>query len=845
MVSSQLSTGLPAIARRPSVRSTRVGSHVRNDNDCVTTVDAFRYIERGVRAEYDMFYSEAINCFVNAGECLLIVAEQNDDDVSQMLLAKSQEVIGWAEELSIWLENGRAGPLPSRNCRGIQIPFTKEYEGGEHYEEAAELSYTPVATVNPINFTLDGYRMQCVTRGRKPTMMLVITMYNEDGAELAQTLRKVCNNVKYIQKNALPGYEGDDAWQNIVVCIVSDGRTKANPSATSFLREIGVFNEDAMTIFSSGAATQMHLFERTVRLAKDPHNKQSVIMSNNSTIGADYPPLQMVYALKEHNAGKLNSHLWFFNAFCNQVDPEYNILLDVGTLPTKAALYKLLATLEMKADIGGVCGEIAVSRPIPNLWNFVIATQHFEYKVSNLLDKATESCFGFVSVLPGAFSAYRFAAIKGAPLQAYFKSLTTDMAELGPFYGNMYLAEDRILCFELLARTNGAWKLKYIKDAVARTDVPSTLVDLMAQRRRWLNGSFFAMLYSIVQWGRLYSHTNHSILTKAGLMIQYFQLLVQLFFGWFMCGFFYLSVYYVVFTTLKKSKLPFWDSEEWYDDHHSMAMSIFNIVYAFLIMVQIVFGLGNKPKHVQWLYTFLSVFYAVVVITAVFFSVCSLSSHNGMSPFNIVLLAATFGVYFIAAAFHFELHHVVFTFVQYLVMLPTTINILMIYAFCNIQDLSWGTKGLGDSAGHGPLKGGGQRLGSGGYSDLVAQRKAAEAAARHDAVVADQVKRRFDSFRSYTLLFWLISNALLIMTCIYFVGANVFLPSLFLFIALFNVTRLLGSIAFVVATGRDWVLLKLCLCSGGMAKRKQKKEKVKDQDGFGALDSSKVLRHSA
>ncbi|OQR84252.1 chitin synthase (Chitin-UDP-GlcNac-transferase) [Achlya hypogyna] len=845
MVSSQLSTGLPTIARRPSTRSTRVGSHVRNDNDCVTTVDAFRYIERGVRAEYDMFYSEAINCFVNAGECLLIVAEQNDDEVSQMLLAKSQEVIGWAEELSIWLENGRTGPLPSRNCRGIQIPFSKEFEGGEHYEEATELSYTPVATVNPINFTLDGYRMQCITRGRKPTMMLVITMYNEDGGELAQTLRKVCNNVKYMQRNALPGYEGDDAWQNIVVCIVSDGRTKANPSATSFLRDIGVFNEDAMTIFSSGAATQMHLFERTVRLAKDPHNKKSVIMSNAATVGSDYPPLQMVYALKEHNAGKLNSHLWFFNAFCNQVDPEYNILLDVGTLPTKAALYKLLATLEMKSDIGGVCGEIAVSRPIPNLWNFVIATQHFEYKVSNLLDKATESCFGFVSVLPGAFSAYRFAAIKGAPLQAYFKSLTTDMADLGPFYGNMYLAEDRILCFELLARTNGAWKLKYIKDAIARTDVPSTLVDLMAQRRRWLNGSFFAMLYSIVQWGRLYSHTNHSVLTKAGLLIQYFQLLVQLFFGWFMCGFFYLSVYYVVFTTLKKSKLPFWDSEEWYDDHHSMAMSIFNIVYAFLIMVQIVFGLGNKPKHVQWLYTSLSCFYALVVFTAVFFSICSLSSHNGMSPFNIVLLAATFGVYFIAAAFHFELHHVVFTFVQYLIMLPTTINILMIYAFCNIQDLSWGTKGLGDSAGHGPAKGSGGRLGSGGYADLVAQRKAAEAQQRQDAVVADQVKRRFDSFRSYTLLFWLISNALLIMTCIYFVGANVFLPSLFLFIALFNVTRLLGSVAFVVATGRDWLLLKLCLCSGGMAKRKEKKTRAHEQEAFGALDSAKVRRSIA
>lgn len=38
----------------------------------------------------------------------------------------------------------------------------------------------------------------------------------------------------------------------------------------------------------------------------------------------------------------------------------------------------------------------------------IVRAQYVEYKVSHYLDKATESLFGFVSVLPGAFSTFRW-----------------------------------------------------------------------------------------------------------------------------------------------------------------------------------------------------------------------------------------------------------------------------------------------------------------------------------------------------------------------------------------------------------------------------------------------------
>jgi chitin synthase len=83
----------------------------------------------------------------------------------------------------------------------------------------------------------------------------------------------------------------------------------------------------------------------------------------------------------------------------------------------------------------------------------VVMAQQYEYVTASAIDKALESLLGFVSVLPGAFSAYRWEALQGDPLHAYFKMQDRGRDDgavslgsmLTPSEANMYLAEDRIL----------------------------------------------------------------------------------------------------------------------------------------------------------------------------------------------------------------------------------------------------------------------------------------------------------------------------------------------------------------------------------------------------------------
>jgi chitin synthase len=59
----------------------------------------------------------------------------------------------------------------------------------------------------------------------------------------------------------------------------------------------------------------------------------------------------------------------------------------------------------------------------------------------------------------------------------------------------MFLAEDRILCLGIYCQVESNYTLRYIPDAVAKTDAVDDILEFMNQRRRWINSSYFALEY--------------------------------------------------------------------------------------------------------------------------------------------------------------------------------------------------------------------------------------------------------------------------------------------------------------------------------------------------------------
>nr|XP_018261520.1 chitin synthase [Kwoniella dejecticola CBS 10117]OBR83678.1 chitin synthase [Kwoniella dejecticola CBS 10117] len=614
--------------------------------------------------------------------------------------------------------------------RPVSSSVEEKWITGNKSNEFSHMRYT-AATCDPDDFTPEnGWRLKTTSYNRETELLIAITSYNEDKILYARTLHNVMLNIRDICNTKASKFwrrtaeEGRPGWQKIVVALVADGLGPMDKQVLDVLQTIGLFQDGILKKEVDGKPTVAHIFEASIFPDRCFYTTQLSIDATPQLVqphpgdANNLVPVQMIFVLKADNSKKINSHRWLFNALGRQLNPEICVLLDAGTKPGHKAIYHLWEAFYNNPNLGGACGEIhAMIKGGKKLLNPLVAAQNFEYKMSNILDKPLESSFGYVSVLPGAFSAYRFRAIQGRPLEQYFHGDHTMAARLGKkgIYGmniftkNMFLAEDRILCFELVAKAKDKWVLQYVKPSKAETDVPEQAAELISQRRRWLNGSFAASVYALIHFFRLY-RSGHGPIRMLFFHIQGLYNFFNLIFSWFALANLWLTFSIIINLVPAGSNINLFVTAEvtyWVN-------LVLMWIYMAFLMLQFVLALGNRPKGEKglylltlWVYAVLAAYLIVcsVILSVVAFKVISIYTDPGnigqklgnlFNATNGVLVAAvmsTIGIYLIASFLYRDPWHMFSSFPQYMLLAPSFTNVLNVYAFCNLHDVSWGTKG--------------------------------------------------------------------------------------------------------------------------------------------------------
>ncbi|KAL0057777.1 Chitin synthase, class 1 [Marasmius tenuissimus] len=608
-------------------------------------------------------------------------------------------------------------PVPTAVLSAVEGRYTATKS-----TEFSHMRYT-AATVDPDEYNeANGYSLRVKNYGRETELLIAITSYNEDKTLYARTLHGVMLNIRDICKTKQSKYwrqqaeSGKPGWQRITVALIVDGLEAMDKSVLDILATVGVYQDGVMKKQIDGKDTVAHIFEYTTQLSVDATPQLVLPQANDPN---NLVPVQIIFVLKAKNQKKINSHRWLFNGIGKMLNPETCVLIDAGTKPGHKSIYYLWEAFYNDPHLGGCCGEIhAMIKGGKKLLNPLVAAQNFEYKMSNILDKPLESSFGYVAVLPGAFSAYRYRAILGRPLEQYFHGDHSLADRLGPkgihgmniFTKNMFLAEDRILCFELVAKANDRWTLTYVKPSKAETDVPESAPELIGQRRRWLNGSFAASVYALVNFFKLY-RSGHGIFRMFFFHVQALYNAFSLFFSWFALANIWLTFSIVIdlLPNMPKDPIIIFGTKE---VTHWVNLG-FKWLYITFLVLQFILALGNRPKGERGAYTTTLWVYAVL---SLYLLVCSfwltiqalvnipnqIKERNGdlykvfVDDSVGALLAAmlsTYGIYLFSSFLYRDPWHMFSSFIQYLLLAPSFTNVLNVYAFCNLHDVSWGTKG--------------------------------------------------------------------------------------------------------------------------------------------------------
>ena len=250
----------------------------------------------------------------------------------------------------------------------------------------------------------------------------------------------------------------------------------------------------------------------------------------------------------------------------------------------------------------------------------------------------------------------------------------------------------------------------------------TSLTRLLGQRRRWINGSWFAFNY-------VRSHTH--IRTSFLFLIQIIFYLVVQGLAWIGPALFFIAMNLTLVAAVREYIVPialnFFLSEADYElSNYRIGIfnmknviesipDIFNFVFLILIFAVIVHSLlinhNNKSfKKIYYMASTVFGVYGIIVIILLIYNTYEIIFHferqdesekEFLIPVTFLRSVIIFIIIGHSLPILWSLNPIKYvecitSIFPYIYYVPTYVNILQIFAFCRINDMSWGTKGLDD-----------------------------------------------------------------------------------------------------------------------------------------------------
>lgn len=243
-------------------------------------------------------------------------------------------------------------------------------------------------------------------------------------------------------------------------------------------------------------------------------------------------------------------------------------------------------------------------------------------------------------------------------------------------------------------------------DAIAKTDPMKDHENLMKQRRRWINSSLFAFLYV---WKNYYFNSMES---RHGFIDKYILLNLSMVLALlsFVTSYLTPSLYfYVLYETIAQI-----------DPQSALCQILAKIVSILYIMVYLVAVAGGLTgavwtKHAHVVSGVLSVFtfamWGLVVYNIIGIYLGIGKSGIDWGSFNqvsiLVMCGVNLGMFYFVVLMHVPTHcgyvwKLLKNQISYLTYQGAYAQTMVAHAFCNVDDVSWGTKG--STSAHGGKK---------------------------------------------------------------------------------------------------------------------------------------------